>query len=278
VHHLLLSRFHDLPHRAFREMSATYGPLMLLRFGSVPTLVVSSAEAARELMRTHDLAFCSRHLSATLDIISFGGRDILFSPYNDSWRELRKVCVLELFSHRRVLSFRPVREHEVARLVASISAECGGGGGEPVVNLSDGICRVINDIVVRTAIGDRCEYRDEYLHELEEAVRLASGLNLADLYPSSRLVRRFSAAARDMERCRRKMYRVIESIIQERKASPMPERVEDLLGVLLRLQRDGGLQIALTNELVSTVIFVRSPAYLAYDTCLLLIFSLVCCK
>jgi hypothetical protein len=40
-----------------------------------------------------------------------------------------------------------------------------------------------------------------------------------------------------------------------------PERDEDLLDVLLRLQREGGLQFALTNEIVSTVIFVRS-AYL----------------
>ncbi|RCV41959.1 hypothetical protein SETIT_9G176700v2 [Setaria italica] len=61
---------HDLPHRALRELSQSYGPLMLLRLGAVPTLVVSSAEAAREVMRTHDLAFCSRHLSATIGILN----------------------------------------------------------------------------------------------------------------------------------------------------------------------------------------------------------------
>ena len=49
-----------MPHQALREMFGTYGPLMMLRFGSVPTLVVSSAEAAREVTRTHDLAFCNR--------------------------------------------------------------------------------------------------------------------------------------------------------------------------------------------------------------------------
>ncbi|RLN39857.1 ent-isokaurene C2-hydroxylase-like [Panicum miliaceum] len=234
-------------------MSGTHGPLMLLRLGSVPTLVVSSAEAAREVMRTHDLAFCSRHLSATIDIISCGGRDIIFSPYNERWRQLRKLCMLELFNQRRVLSFRPVREEEVARLLRSISGEC--GGGRPV-NVSEWICHAINDIAVRTAIGDRCSrYQDEYLRELDEAVRLTGGFNLADLYPSSPLVRRFSAAARDMARCQKNMYRIIESIIQERAVMPTPERDEDLLGVLLRLQREGGLQFALTNEIVSTVIF-----------------------
>ncbi|CAN6304405.1 unnamed protein product [Urochloa humidicola] len=264
LHHLLLSPLRDLPHRALLEMSRTHGPLMLLRFGSVPTLVVSSAEAAREVMKTHDLAFCSRHLSTTIGIISCGGKDIIFSHYNDRWRELRKLCMLELFNQRRVLSFRPVREEEVAGLIRNISSESGSGGkattgeglcgGRPV-NLGEAICHAINDIAVRTAIGGRCKYQDEYLRELDEAVRLTGGFNLADLYPSSRLVRWMSAAARDLERCQKNMYRIIESIIQERAAAPTPERDEDLLGVLLRLQREGVLQFDLTNEIVSTVIF-----------------------
>jgi len=54
------------------------------------------------------------------------------------------------------------------------------------------------------------------------------------------------------------MYRIIQSIIHEREAMPTPERDEDLLGVLLRLQREGGLQFTLTDEIVSTVIWVRS--------------------
>ena len=84
---------------------------------------------------------------------------------------------------------------------------------------------------------------------------------MAEMYPSSPLVRRFSASARDMATCQKNIYRIIKSIIQERAVMPMPERDEDLLGVLLRLQREGGLQFALTNEILSTVIFVRS-AYL----------------
>ena len=255
LHHLLLSRFRDLPHRALLEMSGTYGPLMLLRLGLVPTLVVSSAEAAREVMKTHDLAFCGRHVSATIDIISCGGKDIVFSQYNEHWRQLRKVCMVELFNQRRVLSFRPIREEEVANLLRSISGEC--GHGQTVINISEGICRTINDIAMRTFIGDRCRCQDEYLRELDEFVRLTGGFNLADLYPSSPLVTRFSAAGRDMARCQKNMYRIIESIIQERVVMPTPERDEDLLGVLLRLQREGGLQFALTNEIVSAVIFVR---------------------
>ncbi|KAJ6688257.1 CYTOCHROME P450 71A1-LIKE [Salix koriyanagi] len=49
-----------LPHRSLRALSAKYGPLMLLHFGKAPTLIVSSEEMAREVMKTHDLAFCRK--------------------------------------------------------------------------------------------------------------------------------------------------------------------------------------------------------------------------
>ncbi|KAL6599598.1 hypothetical protein ACP70R_045735 [Stipagrostis hirtigluma subsp. patula] len=252
LHHLLLSRSRELPHQAMRELSTTYGPLMLLRLGAVPTLVVSSAEAAREVLKTHDVSFCARQRSVTLDIASRGGRGIVFSPYNDRWRELRKVCVLELFNQRRVLSFRPVREEEVARLVRSISGECSGGGG--CINLSDKITRMVTDTVVRTTIGRRLQQQDEFLRYLGKALELSGGFNLADLYPSWRLTRLLSPTIRDLVKYRRNIDGIIESIIREHADKPKPER-EDLLSVLLRLQKNGGLQFPLTTEHICTVIF-----------------------
>ncbi|CAN6165679.1 unnamed protein product [Urochloa humidicola] len=112
-----------LPHRAMRDLARRHGPVMLLRVGEVPTLVVSSREAAREVMKTHDVAFASRPLSATLRAMTDGGRDIIFAPYGDRWRRLRKVAVVELLSTRRVLSFRGVREREVRRVLDIIVDE-----------------------------------------------------------------------------------------------------------------------------------------------------------
>ena len=120
LHHLLLSRHGDLAHRALRDLSARHGPLMMLRLGAVPTLVVSSPEAAREVMKTHDAAFASRSLTPTLAVFADSGRDIIFSPYGDLWRQLRRICVLELLSPRRVRSFRRIREEDV-RHVGSLA-------------------------------------------------------------------------------------------------------------------------------------------------------------
>ncbi|KAM3296014.1 hypothetical protein ACQJBY_038376 [Aegilops geniculata] len=258
LHHVLLSRYSDLPHRALRELAGRHGPVMLLRFGAVPTLVVSSAEAAREVLKTHDAAFASRHLTPTLAVFSRGGHDILFSPYGDLWRQLRRVCVLELLSARRVQSFRHIREDEAARLLRSVSDECarsGDAGLGAVVEIGEGMSRMINDVVVHSAVGSRCPRRDEFLREIDESVKLTAGFNLADLFPSSALARWLSRGLRETERCNCHVRDILNDIIRDRVGGADGSDSEDvLLGVLLRVQRDGGGQCNLTTEIITTVI------------------------
>ncbi|KAL6627001.1 hypothetical protein ACP70R_030727 [Stipagrostis hirtigluma subsp. patula] len=149
----LLGHLHllgSLPHRALRAVAAAHGPVVLLRLGRVPTVVVSSAAAAEEVMRTRDLAFASRPRSAVAERL-FYGRDVAFAPYGEYWRQARRVCVLHLLSARRVLSFRRVREQEAAALVARVRAGAGAA-----VDLSELLIAYANTVVSRAAFGDEC--------------------------------------------------------------------------------------------------------------------------
>lgn len=49
-----------LPHQSFRNLSQAYGPILLLHLGRAPTLVVTSAEIAKEVMKTQDVTFSNR--------------------------------------------------------------------------------------------------------------------------------------------------------------------------------------------------------------------------
>ncbi|KAL6220909.1 hypothetical protein ACLB2K_008662 [Fragaria x ananassa] len=53
-----------LPHRSLHKLSQTYGPLMQLKFGSYPVVVASSAEMAKQFLKTHDHVFASRPRTA----------------------------------------------------------------------------------------------------------------------------------------------------------------------------------------------------------------------
>ncbi|CAN6300480.1 unnamed protein product [Urochloa humidicola] len=83
------------------------------------------------------------------------------------------------------------------------------------------------------------------------------------MFPSSRLARWLSAAARDLRRSHARVERIIAGIVQERMekriecASPgggADVEDEDLLDVLLRLKEEGSLTFPLTTEIIGAVI------------------------
>ena len=95
--HLLLG---GLPHRVLAALSMKYGPLMSLRLGSSLTLVVSTADVAKEFLKTHDQFFASRPPTAAAEYLSYNYLDIVASLDGPSWRHLSKVFILQILSSR----------------------------------------------------------------------------------------------------------------------------------------------------------------------------------
>uniref|UniRef100_A0A452ZW84 Uncharacterized protein n=1 Tax=Aegilops tauschii subsp. strangulata TaxID=200361 RepID=A0A452ZW84_AEGTS len=253
LHHLALAG--QLPHRAMRDLARRHGPAMLLRLGEVPTLVVSSRKGAREVMRTHDTAFATRPLSATMRVLTNGGRDIIFAPYGDYWRQLRKIAVAELLTARRVLSFRAIREEEVAAALRGVAEAA--AAARPV-EMRVLLAALVADSTVRAVLGDRCRERDAFLRALDRSMQLAAGFNPADLWPSSRLAARLSSAVRRAGECRDTVYGILDGVVQEHleRMSGGGGHDEDLLYVLLRIQKEGALQFPLDMDVIKSVIFV----------------------
>ncbi|CAN6163336.1 unnamed protein product [Urochloa humidicola] len=253
LHHLVGA----LPHRAMRDLSRRHGPLMLLRLGEVPIVVASSPAAAREVMRTHDAAFATRPRTATLRELTRNGLGVAFAPHGEHWRQLRKLCVSELLSARRVRSLRRGREAEAANLVASVASLSSPAKPKPV-NVSALLARYVTDAIVRAVVGDRIKDRDAFLEKLDEGVKVAAGFSLADAFPSSRLARALSGAARRARVHHREMTRLMDGVIEEhtqRRVAGAGNDEEDLLDVLLRIQKDdGALQVPLDMGTIRALI------------------------
>nr|AYM55611.1 cytochrome p450 [Croton stellatopilosus] len=135
-------------------LSQNYGPLMSLKIGSRPTLIISSAEMAKQVLKTQDLEFCNRPLFAGPQRLSYNGIDLIFSPYGNYYREIRKICIVYLFNSNKMNSFRPIREDEVSRMIGKISklAE----ESKPV-NLTEHMMALTSGLICRVAFGRRYE-------------------------------------------------------------------------------------------------------------------------
>ncbi|PON94062.1 Cytochrome P [Trema orientale] len=73
-------------------------------------------------------------------------RDIVFAPYGNYWRQLRKICMQELLSIARVQSFRPIREEELLNLIEWIASSAGSA-----INLTEKIYMSTYGITSRAA-------------------------------------------------------------------------------------------------------------------------------
>ncbi|VAH85226.1 unnamed protein product [Triticum turgidum subsp. durum] len=252
LHHLA----GQLPHHAMRDLAQRHGPVMLLRLGDVPTLVVSSPEGALEVMKTHDLAFATRPLRATASVLTNGGRDIVFAPYGDYWRQLRKIAVMELLSARRVLSFRAIREEEVAVMLRDVAE---AAAATRPVEMRPLLSALVSDITVRAVMGDRrFKERAVFLSTLDRSMKLVAGFNPPDLWPSSRLASWLSGAVRRAKECHDTGHYILDTIIRERLerrrmegAGNQDQKDEHLLDVLLSMQEEGRLDM----DAVKYVIF-----------------------
>ncbi|KAK2378042.1 cytochrome P450 71D10 [Trifolium repens] len=246
IHQIITS---SMPHQCLKNLAEKYGPLMYLKLGEVPYIVVTSPELAKEVMKTQDLNFCDRPNLLLPTIFTYNATDIAFSPYGDYWRQLRKICIVELLSLKRVQSFWSIREEEVSKLVKSIST-CEGS----VVNLTENIFSMTYGITARAVFGKRTKHQQKFKTAMEEVVSLLGGFCIADLYPSIRiLLQRVSKAKTKVEKLRRETDKILQDIITDHKSSHGDEDVVDLL---LKFQHGNidHLQNHLTDDNIKAVI------------------------
>nr|AXF35974.1 ibogamine 10-hydroxylase [Tabernanthe iboga] len=245
-----------LPHCVLRDLAKKYGPLMHLKFGEVSTIVVSSPEMAKEVFQKHDILFADRPSNLiAFKISSYDFLDIFASPYSDYWRQLRKICTMELLSSKRVQSFRSIREGEVLNLIRWISVQEGS-----VINLSKKLFSLIFGIITRAAFGKKNRYEEQFHHLDEQMTKLASGFCIADMYPSVRLFQVMSGVKPKLENLQKQLDEILGNILEEHKEESMKQKLgggeakEDLIDVLLNVHKRGDFGAALSNSSIKAVI------------------------
>ncbi|XP_039145924.1 cytochrome P450 71A1-like [Dioscorea cayenensis subsp. rotundata] len=259
-----LHQLGKLPHRTLRHLAEKYGPLMHLQLGQIPAIIVSSPEVASEIMKTHDLEFCSRPSNVVLMKFSYNGLDISLSKYGEHWRQMRRLATLEIFSMKRVQSFRTVREEEVHVLIQSIRQySCSQGP----VNLSEMFLCMTNNIICRQVFGKRFsedgQCNRSKLHDLVmETVELMGGFSVGDFFPCLGCLSVITGFQGKIERNFKRMDEFFEGEIEEHCLSLMNDQgvhddqeQEDFLDVLLKSQKDSAnLSFSLTRDHIKAIL------------------------
>nr|BCD33275.1 cytochrome P450 [Sesamum radiatum] len=110
--------------RCFTEWSQVYGPIFSVYLGSHLSVVVNSAELAKEVLKDNDQQLANRNRTRQIAKFSKNGSDLIWSDYGPHYVKVRKLCTLELFSMKRLEGLRPIREDEVTSMVESIFKDC----------------------------------------------------------------------------------------------------------------------------------------------------------
>jgi Cytochrome P450 len=95
----------------------------------------------------------SRPYHAAWDKLSYGKADVVFAVYGDLWRNLRKICMMELLGPKIVDSFQLTRQEEVERTMRSIAFKA-SVSPNGVVDLTEEIFALSTNIVCRYYCND----------------------------------------------------------------------------------------------------------------------------
>ncbi|GAB4859134.1 hypothetical protein Ancab_040391 [Ancistrocladus abbreviatus] len=238
----LLGNIHQLAspsiHRRLRDLAMTYGPIIHLQLCEVSTIIISSPDAAKQVLKTHDTILANRPRFIATTILTYGCKDIAMAPYGNHWRQARKICVEELFTLKQVRSFKSIRQEEVLAVIKSIALETGS-----VINLSDKIFSISMGITTKAAFGQRSDDKEKIVSLLKEITVIGSGFCFADMFPSNKLLHLISSVRYRAKKLHQIVDPILEKIIADHKTRKTDE---DLVDVLLDVQSKYGLT---TNDI-----------------------------
>ncbi|XP_050229047.1 3,9-dihydroxypterocarpan 6A-monooxygenase-like [Mercurialis annua] len=246
-------------HQSLHKLSTRYGPLIHLRLGSVPCVVASSPEMAKEFLKTHETSFLNRPVMSAVDYLTYGSADFSFSPYGPYWKFMKKLCMTELLGGRILDQFVPVRHEEIKGFLQFMMKKANAG---EAVNVGVQLLRVTNNVVSKMLMNHRCSENEDEADEVRKLVQeiaaLTASFNLSDFIWFCKSLDLQGFGTR-LKQVRDKFDNLMDKIIREheearKKTGYEGDKVKDVLHILLDIQGDDNSEIKLTTENIKSFI------------------------
>ncbi|WZY80085.1 hypothetical protein YC2023_026469 [Brassica napus] len=230
-----LHQIGNLPHNSLHDLSLKHGPLMFVNLGTTRYLIVSSADALEEITKNHDITISNRPTNTSLNPLKGNGQDLVYHPYGDRWKELRKISAIHLMSKNVVNRFQTLRDEEISSMLEAIHFSSLKG---EEIDMSDMFNTVVSNVVHRSYTGS---YKKGEKKGLENATRvflnwdvkfkkLLGSFCVEDLFPILAWMDRFTGFKTLLKSTYLELDGIMETLINEREK-------ESFVDVLLQ-QRD----------------------------------------
>ena len=172
-------------HLAIDRLARRYGDICLMRFGSVPTVIISEPELLQEAFGKTELA--DRWVSEIMDILS-GQQDLVLAPYGEHWRRMQRFANRELLSARNLNTVRERHIESVVNNLVERMADLGDAG--QLVSPPAMTAQSNSTLMFRALFGREEDSSEEFLQMRDALLGYihwlfanATATNLADYIP-----------------------------------------------------------------------------------------------
>lgn len=168
-------------HRYFARLARTYGPVLHLRLGLKPCVVVSSPSVAREMFKRHDVAFANHVSPAAIHSFFRGSPELLWSSYGPEWRMLRKIAATHVLNAGSIEAVAPLRMRELRRAVRTVWEQARTG---KALELRELLFQTTLNTTTCMLFGERVDGEGkEFRRFIEGALDIMIAPNVADFFP-----------------------------------------------------------------------------------------------
>uniref|UniRef100_A0A6N2MUB7 Cytochrome P450 n=1 Tax=Salix viminalis TaxID=40686 RepID=A0A6N2MUB7_SALVM len=191
----IIGHLHLLRHpQSLQTLSSQYGPILFLKFGFRPVLVVSSPSAVEECFTKNDIIFANRPQSMAGDHLTYNYTALVWAPYGHLWRSLRRISAIELFASKSLQKSSTICGEEVCSLLRRLLQV--NNGVTTKVDLQFLFSLLTFNVMMRLAAGKPCideeaavtEVEKQSFQEFKKIFSPGLGMNICDFIPILRLV------------------------------------------------------------------------------------------
>ncbi|KAL3514401.1 hypothetical protein ACH5RR_027118 [Cinchona calisaya] len=251
-------------HKSLAKLSSKYGPVLSLRLGCVPVILVASPLAAEECLAKNDIIFANRPNFLNGKYFGYNYTSLPWSSYGEHWRNLRRISSLEVLSSHKLHMLLDIRADEVRLMIRRLFR-----ADDQMADMRSACFELTFNIMTRMITGKRyygenVENSEEarFFHEItSETSKLNPKANVLDFLPFMRWfgLRDVEEKMRDLQERRDKfMQNVIDEHRSTNVVAPSNEKKKTMIGVLLALHEKEPEYY--TEELIKNLMLVLLQA------------------